>query len=233
MRRREEEIKWYKKKFFIESLATYSMWITPKFILAATFGTYVATGGTLTPPIAFSIMSLYAYVQFYLQFLPNSVSIVIESMNAVARIQNFLLSEEINLSCIAHNKYDVTENPKAIQVVNGNFYWDKDANEESVERNESLNLIDLNFSVKKGEIVAIIGDIGSGKSSLMYSLLGEMKYKEHLPKPIVTVNGTISLVTQKPWIVNDTVRNNILFGKEYNRKKYRDVIHYACLKRDF
>lgn len=82
-------------------------------------------------------------------------------------------------------------------------------------------------------MVAIIGDIGSGKSSLMYSLLGEMKYKTTGAKPKVTVNGTMSLVTQKPWIVNDTVRNNILFGKDYDRKKYREVINYACLKRDF
>jgi ABC-type transport system involved in cytochrome bd biosynthesis fused ATPase/permease subunit len=81
--------------------------------------------------------------------------------------------------------------------------------------------------------MAIIGDIGSGKSSLMYSLLGEMKYKDNLARPKVTVNGTISLVTQKPWIVNDTVRNNITFGKEYNRQKYREVIKYACLQRDF
>lgn len=82
-------------------------------------------------------------------------------------------------------------------------------------------------------MVAIIGDIGSGKSSLMYSLLGEMKYKPNTGKPRVTINGSMALVTQKPWIVNDTVRNNILFGKEYDRKKYRDVINYACLKRDF
>jgi ABC-type multidrug transport system fused ATPase/permease subunit len=43
----------------------------------------------------------------------------------------------------------------------------------------------------------------------------------------------MSLVTQKPWIVNETVRNNIIFGMEYNRKKYQEVVHYACLKRDF
>jgi len=68
-------------------------------------------------------------------------------------------------------------------------------------------------------MVAIMGGIGAGKSSIIYSLLGEMKYKpDNVPK--VTINGTISLVTQKPWIVNDTVRNNILFGKPYNRKKY-------------
>jgi hypothetical protein len=53
------------------------MWLTPKMILVATFGTFVATGGILTAPVAFSFMSLFAYMQFYLQFLPNSLSIVI------------------------------------------------------------------------------------------------------------------------------------------------------------
>lgn len=66
-----------------------------------------------------------------------------------------------------------------------------------------------------------MGDIGSGKSSLVYSLLGEMKFKDGLTKPRVVVNGAMSLVTQKPWIVNDTVRNNILFGKDYDRRRYR------------
>lgn len=81
-------------------------------------------------------------------------------------------------------------------------------------------------------MVAVIGDIGAGKSSLLYSLLGEMKFPVN-NRPRVTINGSMSLVTQKPWIVNDTVRNNIIFGKEYNRKKYQDVVHFASLKRDF
>ena len=75
-----------------------------------------------------------------------------------------------------------------------------------------LSLLDMNFSIKRGEFVAIIGGIGAGKSSLLYSLLGEMKFKENLTKPRIAVNGSLSLVTQKPWIVNDTVKNNIVFG---------------------
>lgn len=69
------------------------MWLAPKFILAATYGVYVATGGSLNPQTTFSIMSLFGYIQFYLQFLPNSISIVIECFNSLKRIQKFLLSD--------------------------------------------------------------------------------------------------------------------------------------------
>jgi hypothetical protein len=62
------------------------MWLSPKMILVATFGAFVYSGGELTAPIAFSVMSLFAYIQFYLQFLPASLSIVIESSNGVRRI---------------------------------------------------------------------------------------------------------------------------------------------------
>lgn len=53
------------------------MWLAPKFILAATYGVYVATGGQLDPQKTFSIMSLFGYIQFYLQFLPNSISVLL------------------------------------------------------------------------------------------------------------------------------------------------------------
>lgn len=70
-------------------------------------------------------MSLFGYMQFYLQFLPNSLSVVIESANAIKRIQNYLLAEEINLSCISHTRYEISENKDSIIVENGNFFWDK------------------------------------------------------------------------------------------------------------
>jgi hypothetical protein len=53
------------------------MWLAPKMILAVTFATFVLSGNELTPPIAFTVMSLFTYMQFYLQFLPNSLSVVI------------------------------------------------------------------------------------------------------------------------------------------------------------
>ena len=81
------------------------MWLAPKMILAAVFGTYVMSdpeNNHLDPATAFSVMNLFAYLQFYLQSLPNSLSIVFETLNSIQRIENYLLSEEINTSCIDH-----------------------------------------------------------------------------------------------------------------------------------
>jgi hypothetical protein len=78
-------------------------------ILVATFATFALTGGNLTPPVAFTVVSLFAYLQFILQFLPNSISVVLESMNGFARIEKFLLAEELNRTFLTHNKYDLSE----------------------------------------------------------------------------------------------------------------------------
>jgi ABC-type multidrug transport system fused ATPase/permease subunit len=133
---------------------------------------------------------------------------------------------------LTHNKYDLSEEREAISIENGNFYWDRDDKEHEEGEQNICHLQDINVSVNKGEFVAIVGDIGTGKSSFLYSLLGELKFPDTGIRPRVKINGSMSLVTQKPWIVNETVRNNILFGKEFNRKKYEEVLFYASLKRD-
>lgn len=177
--KRKEELGWQKKKYLLESVLTFSMWLAPKMILAATFATFALTGGELTPPIAFTIVSVFSYLQFILQFLPNSISIVLESANAFKRIEKFLLAEELNRTFLTHNKYDLSEEREAISIERGNFYWDRDDKDHDEAEQQVCHLQDLNVSINKGEFVAIVGDIGTGKSSFLYSLLGELKYPTH------------------------------------------------------
>jgi ATP-binding cassette subfamily C (CFTR/MRP) protein 1 len=130
--KRKEELGWVKKKFLMESVLTLSMWLAPKMILVATFATFVlTTGDALTPPVAFTVMSLFGYLQFILQFLPNSISIVIDGFNAFKRIEKFLLAEEINRTFLTHNKFDVNDEREAVSIENGNFYWDRDDREDT------------------------------------------------------------------------------------------------------
>ena len=92
------------------------------------------------------------------------------------------------------------------------------------------------FIIPKGSLVIICGKVGSGKSSLISAILGEMKEventKERQLTPTVTVNGTVALVAQKAWIQNATVRNAILFGGEYNKKLYNNVLDASELRKD-
>ncbi len=90
-------------------------------------------------------------------------------------------------------------------------------------------LTDIDFVVKKGSLTCIVGSVGSGKSSILAGMLGEMKHVSGS----VEISGSIAYCSQSAWIMNDTVKGNIIFGKPYDEKKYQETIKYAALARDF
>lgn len=113
-------------------------------------------------------------------------------------------------------KLKTTENPLLIE--NGTFSW---GGETSVLKN-------INLQVEKGKCVAVVGTVGSGKSSLVSALLGEM---DKISGRVNTV-GKIAYVPQQAWIQNATLQDNILFGRSMDRKRYDQVIQACALKPD-
>ncbi|TYJ53514.1 hypothetical protein B9479_005845 [Cryptococcus floricola] len=91
-----------------------------------------------------------------------------------------------------------------------------------------FHLDDITLSVPKGSLTAIVGPIGSGKSSLLQGLMGEMRKTSGT----VTFSGSTALCAQTPWIQNATVRENILFGQPYDEERYWDAIRDSCLESD-
>ena len=92
-----------------------------------------------------------------------------------------------------------------------------------------LNLKNINISIEEGKCVAIIGKVGSGKSSLLSCLGGELY---HRVGSRITLRGSVAYVGQKAWIQSKTIKDNILFGKEFDQKRYDDSIKYACMTDD-
>jgi len=86
-------------------------------------------------------------------------------------------------------------------------------------------LHDIQLKIRRGTLTAVVGRVGEGKSSLVGALLGEM----HRYSGTVHAYGSLAYVAQSAWILNDTVRNNILFGKEYNRERYLKTIRACAL----
>ncbi|XP_078691150.1 ATP-binding cassette sub-family C member 9-like isoform X2 [Branchiostoma floridae x Branchiostoma belcheri] len=111
----------------------------------------------------------------------------------------------------------------AIQIRDGNFSWELES--------DSAALSDINLGVQKGKLTVIVGQVGSGKSSLCSAILGEMRTlsgqvlwdKEH---------NSVAYGAQKPWLLNATLRDNVTFGQPFDVSRYQKVITACCLQPD-
>ncbi|KAG0330341.1 hypothetical protein BG000_011734 [Podila horticola] len=90
-------------------------------------------------------------------------------------------------------------------------------------------LHDIQLKVQRGSLTAVVGRVGSGKSSLVGALLGEM----YRYSGTVKAHGSLAYVAQSAWILNDTVRNNILFGRPYDKERYLNTVRSCALIPDF
>lgn len=108
---------------------------------------------------------------------------------------------------------------------------ESDAEADAEKKNRSINtLVDIDFTIKRGQLVAIVGPVGSGKSSLLCGLLGELRLKSG--EIYMSPNQSVAYHQQQPWIINATVRDNIIFGKPLDEKRLERAIAAAALEPD-
>jgi len=110
--------------------------------------------------------------------------------------------------------------------------------ESGVEKVLAITLRDITMHIRPGSLVAVVGTVGSGKSSLLSAILGEMESignsKVYLPRTESEkdVNGYVSYCTQSPWVINETLRGNILFGRPYDEERYERILSVCALLDD-
>ncbi|XP_075974897.1 multidrug resistance-associated protein 1-like isoform X2 [Anticarsia gemmatalis] len=216
---RNKEIKELKKMAFYNSTSTFVWFCTPLLVSMMTFVCYVLVNDkeVLDAKKVFVTLSLFNILRFPMLMLPNVLSNVVQTYVSIKRLNKFLNSEELDTSIIDHNP----DKSGQILVEDGNFSWEDDDAEPLLQN--------INVHIPRGSLVAVVGAVGSGKSSLLAALLGEMNKVSGR----VNVKGVTSYVTQQSWIQNDTVRNNILFGKTLDKSKYHKIIKACALKPDF
>jgi ABC-type multidrug transport system fused ATPase/permease subunit len=101
---------------------------------------------------------------------------------------------------------------------------------ESEVNVDSVILRKMNVKIKQGQLVFIVGPVGGGKSSFANAILGEMIKTDGTYA--VDKSKTVAYATQNPWIINGTIRENILFGKNYDEEWFNQVIEVCALKHD-
>ncbi|XP_078175279.1 ABC transporter C family member 3-like [Carex rostrata] len=215
---RKNEASWLKKLLYVDAGVTVFFWGTPTFVAVVTFGACMVMGIPLSTGKVLSALATFVVLQGPIYSLPDTISVLIQTKVSLDRLSSFLCLEDLP-NDVTH-RASKGSSKVAVEVQNGTFSWDFES--------EVTTLKDLNFRVLHGTRVALCGTVGSGKSSLLLSILGEM------PKVSGEVKlwGSTAYVSQLPWIQSGKIQDNILFGTEMNRDRYDNVLQACSLNKD-
>ncbi|XP_076338372.1 multidrug-Resistance like Protein 1 isoform X1 [Tachypleus tridentatus] len=213
---RDKEVKDLKKIAYLNAVTSF-LWSTAPFLVSlASFTVYVLVDphNILDAQRAFVSITLFNILRFPMIMLPSLITMLVMASVSVTRMNKFVGSEELD-PYVCHDDQEVDP----IVIEHGTFTW---------SREEGPVLKDINLRIHQGMLVAVVGQVGAGKSSLLSALLGEMEKLEGL----VNVKGSIAYVPQQAWIQNATVKDNILFAQPLNAKLYKEAIETCALCSD-
>lgn len=214
---REVEFRWLRKALYSQAFITFIFWSSPIFVAAVTFGTSILLGAQLTAGGVLSALATFRILQEPLRNFPDLVSMMAQTKVSLDRISGFLLEEDLQEDATIVLPRGMTN--LAIEIKDGEFSWDPSSRS---------TLSGIQMKVQKGMRVAVCGMVGSGKSSFLSCILGE------IPKISgeVRVCGSAAYVSQSAWIQSGNVEENVLFGSPMDKAKYKNVIHACSLKKD-
>ncbi|XP_049538580.1 multidrug resistance-associated protein 1 isoform X5 [Anopheles darlingi] len=213
---RDKEVKVLKSAAYLNAGTSFIWSCAPFLVSLVTFATYVLVdeNNVLDASTAFVSLSLFNILRFPLSMLPMLISNMVQTSVSVKRINTFLNQEELDPDNVQHDEKESAP----LLIENGVFSWG----------DEETTLKNINVRVERNQIVAVVGTVGSGKSSLLSAFLGEM---DKVSGRVNTL-GRIAYVSQQAWIQNATLKDNILFGKPLDERRYQRIIEACALKPD-
>ncbi|XP_043085933.1 ATP-binding cassette sub-family C member 3 isoform X4 [Puntigrus tetrazona] len=215
---RQKELNVLRKTAYLSALSTMAWTSAPFMVALTTFAVYVTADDkhVLDAEKAFVSLSLFNILRFPLNMLPQVISSIVQASVSLKRIQDFLSHDELDPESVDRRN---NASEYAVSVVNGKFSWAKQ---------DQATLDNINVMVPQGSLLAVVGHVGCGKTSLVSALLGEMEKQEGQ----ISIRGSVAYVPQQAWIQNATLRDNILFGRPYVEQKYRCVLEACALTPD-
>ncbi|RFU74096.1 cadmium factor [Trichoderma arundinaceum] len=220
--RNEQELKNLRRIGATQAVANFTWSTAPFFVSCSTFTVFVLTQDRpLTTDIVFPALALFNLLTFPLAVLPMVITSIVEASVAVGRLTSFLTAEELQPDAVAIGPAPQEMGEETVLIRDGTFSWN---------RHEDKNaLTDVNFTAYKGELSCIVGRVGAGKSSFLQSMLGGL-WKV---KGSAEVRGTVAYASQQCWVLNATVKENIVFGYKWDADFYEKTVQACALVDDF
>ncbi|ELR47159.1 Multidrug resistance-associated protein 9 [Bos mutus] len=255
---RKKERKLLEKAGFVQSGNSALAPIASTIAIVLTFTCHILLRRKLTAPVAFSVIAMFNVMKFSIAILPFSVKAAAEANVSLRRMKKILIAksppsyitqpEDPDTVLLLANatltwEQETSRKSGLKKMQNQKKHFLKKQRPEAYNLSPSAQgapdeeerydspksvLHNISFVVRKGKILGICGNVGSGKSSLIAALLGQMQ----LQQGIVAVNGTLAYVSQQAWIFHGNVRENILFGEKYDHQRYQHAVRVCALQED-
>uniref|UniRef100_A0A7N8X4I8 ATP-binding cassette, sub-family C (CFTR/MRP), member 12 n=1 Tax=Mastacembelus armatus TaxID=205130 RepID=A0A7N8X4I8_9TELE len=227
---RKNEKKQLKRVSYVQNANSNITTIIPTLATILTFIVHTLLGLNLNTSDAFTTIAVFNSMRFCLAILPISVKALAEAAVSLTRLKKLLLIQNPDPYLIQQEDSD-----SAIVMKNAILSWSKPDNQplpaaSSENRTDILpTLKNISFTLPKGNLLGICGNVGSGKTSLISSILEQM----HLLQGSITADGTFAYVSQQAWIFHGTVQENILMGEPLDQAKYlRNYLDVCSLRAD-
>ncbi|KAG0655558.1 hypothetical protein C6P45_002974 [Maudiozyma exigua] len=245
--RNDQELKNLRKIGVASSLIYFAWNCVPLMVTCSSFLIFsYVSDYPLTPELVFPSLSLFNILNMAIYEIPSTINTIIETNVSMERLKNFLLAEETDTSFIEKTPNVSDDGDIAIEIDNACFLWkskkklaengtnDEEGNIGSTE--VALKNID-SFVAKSGELTCIVGRVGSGKTTLLRAILGQLPCisgADENKLPHLFIRGQeIAYCPQEAWIMNQSIKENILFGRKFDRILYDKTVQACQLLPDF
>ncbi|KAL8836868.1 MAG: hypothetical protein Q9170_002759 [Blastenia crenularia] len=218
--RNDQELNTLRKIGASQAFANFTWSTTPFLVSCSTFTVFVLTRDQpLTTEIVFPALTLFNLLTFPLAMLPMVITSIIEATVAVGRLTDYFTAEELQSEAVITEDAALYAGDEAVRIRDASFTWDKSRN----------CLEDISFAAHKEELSCIVGRVGCGKSSLLQAMLGDV-WK--LCGEVV-VHGKTAYVAQQSWVMNASIKDNIVFGHRWDPQFYDRTVSACALTEDF